>query len=288
MIKQEKGLFYDLLNYDETIVNDCEIIDTIQHLEKELPSLPKGSIKNNILLFYFISIINNKIPFILKGGFIMQYYLNDNLRPTRDLDIITSLDGDLFYESLKKELDNYKGSLSFRIKEYFKSEASRDYYYNIINIRVDVIYKDEIYHELLIDGISADFYDKIDTCIYQGPKVLGSDLEFRGVKAEYVMAEKIVAITNELTRPYKHLIDVYTFIKQDVDVDLLKKYLDIILEYDNKVRVGFNLNKRENKYLIKANKVFSGDYILPCLQAGYNLWFADIKEEVNEWLINNL
>ena len=283
---QEKGSFYDLLNIDNLIINDYNIIDTISCLEKKFPSLPKGTIKNNILIFHFISIINNKIPFILKGGFIMQYYLNDNLRPTRDIDLITYLDSDLFYKLLNEELNKYKGNLSFKIKEYYKDDASKSYFYNIINIRIDVMYKDNIYHELLIDGISVDFYDKIDTYIYQGPKA--SNISFKGVKAEYVMAEKIIAITNELARPYKHLIDVYTLIKKDIDLVSLKKYLNIITGHDNKVRARLNLETVNYKYLIKDDKVFTGNYILPCLQAGYNIMFEDIKEEVNEWLINNL
>ena len=288
LIKQKEGSFYDLLNFDDTVIDDCNITNAISCLEKKFPSLPKETIKNNILLFYLISIINNKIPFILKGGFIMQYYLNDNLRPTRDLDLITYLDSDSFYKLLKDELDKYEGNLSFNIKEYYKSEVSKSYFYNIINLRIDVMYKGNHYHELLIDGISVDFYDKIDSCDYQGLKAINNDFRFKGVKVEYVMAEKIMAITNELVRPYKHLIDVYSIIQRDIDLDLLKKYLNIILEYDNRVRAELNFEKQDYKYLINDNKVFSGNYILPCLQAGYNLRFEKIKEEVNDWLKNNL
>ena len=288
LIKQKEGSFYDLLNFDDTVIDDCNITNAISCLEKKFPSLPKETIKNNILLFYLISIINNKIPFILKGGFIMQYYLNDNLRPTRDLDLITYLDSDSFYKLLKDELDKYEGNLSFNIKEYYESKASKSYFYNIINLRIDVMYKGNHYHELLIDGISVDFYDKIDSCDYQGLKAINNDFRFKGVKVEYVMAEKIMAITNELVRPYKHLIDVYSIIQRDIDLDLLKKYLNIILEYDNRVRAELNFEKQDYKYLINDNKVFSGNYILPCLQAGYNLRFEKIKEEVNDWLKNNL
>ena len=218
----------------------------------------------------------------------MQYYLNDHLRPTYDLDFITSLDSNSFYKLLKEELDKCKSDLSFVIKEYQSIDASKDYFYNTIHIVINVMYKGNFYHELIMDGISVSFYKDIDTCCYMGPKLFGNNLEFIGVKIEYVMAEKIIAITNELVRPYKHLIDVYSLIKKDIDLDLLKKYLKLISESDNLARARFNLDKSDDQYLIKDNKKFNGGYILPCLQAGYNLCFEEIKEEVNEWLKNNL
>ena len=283
-----KESFYDLLSIQRDKINDSNIIDIISSLEKEFPSIPKETIKNNILLYYFISLIKDRIPFIVKGGFIMQYYLKDNNRPTRDFDIITNLNNDELYKRLEEIIDKYQGSLSFKIKEYEYYPKSSSYYYDTINIRIDVLYNNNNYHELLIDVIINPIFDVIDYIDYKAPLFFGENASFKGVRIEYVMAEKIMAITNELSRPYKHLVDVYSLSKLNLNIDILKKYLDIILSYDNETRHLFGKNIIKYEYYIKDDKPFSGFYALPSLQAGYNISFECMKEEVNNWLKENL
>ena len=284
MIKES---FCDLLKVERDKISGSNIIDIISSLEKEYPNVPKDTIRNNILLYYFISLVKDKIPFIVKGGFITQYYLKDNNRPTRDFDIITNLDSDELHKRLEEIIDNYQGNLSFKIKEYEYYPKSSSYYYDTINIRIDVLNNNEQYHKLLIDAIISPIFDVVDSIYYKMP-LFFSDTSFKGVRIEYVMAEKIIAITNELKRPYKHLVDVYSLSKLDLDLDILKKYLDIILSYDNEARQLFGIDTKKYEYYIKDDKKFSGFYALPSLQAGYNISFDSMKEEVNNWLKENL
>ena len=214
----------------------------------------------------------------------MQYYLKDNNRPTRDFDIITSLDNDELHKRLDEIINNYQGELSFNIKEYEYYPKSNGFYYDTINIRIDVLHNKKYYHELLIDGIISPIFDLVDTIDYKAPLYFVEYASFKGVRIEYVMAEKIMAITNELKRPYKHLVDVYSLIKLNIDLDILKKYLDIILTYDNETRCLFGKDVKKYEYYIKDDKSFSGFYALPSLQAGYNISFDSMKEEVNNWL----
>lgn len=283
-----KGSFYNLLLGQKDKINDSNIIDIISSLEKEFPSIPKGMVKNNILFYYFISLVKDKIPFIVKGGFVMQYYLENNNRPTRDFDIITNLDNKELYKRLEDTINSYRGNLSFKIKEYEYTLKSKSFYYDTINIRIDVFNNNEHYHELLIDGIISPIYERIDIIDYKAPLFLFDNLTFKGVRIEYVMAEKIMALTNELKRPYKHLVDVYSLSKLNLDIDILKRYLDIILSYDNNARESFGVYKKEYEYHIKDDKSFIGFYSLPSLQAGYNISFDSMKEEVNNWLKENL
>jgi len=94
------------------------------------------------------------------------------------------------------------------------------------------------------------------------------------------MAEKVIAITNELVRPYKHLIDLYGLMKADINYSLLKKYLKLINDNDNKYRK----EKRDLILEIREDKKFLGNYLLTCLQAGYQITLEEMKKEINDWL----
>ena len=288
MLKHINESFKDLLTFNNQKTRNANIVDIVSYIERMVPSMPKESAKNLAFLFYFISIIKDKIPFVVKGGLISQYYLGENYRQIKDLDIITNLDGDLLYQKLLKVLATYQGDVSFKISEYKKIDASKVFYYDLINLKVEVLYQNNHYHDLLIDITLSPIYNKVDHVLYEGPKFIEDSFNFEGVNIEYVMAEKIIAITNELSRPYKHLIDVYSLIYKDIDINLLKKYLNIIITLDNEIRIKNGLEVKDYKYIIDDRKVFTGNYILPCLQAGYNISFSSMKQEVNEWLKNSL
>ena len=102
------------------------------------------------------------------------------------------------------------------------------------------------------------------------------------------MAEKVIASTNDLVRPYKHLVDLYSLIHIDFNLSLLKKYLNDIIAKDNIVRERFNKPQFNNNFAVRGEKEFEESYVLPLLQAGYNLPFEEVKDVVDKWLKENL
>ena len=270
-------------------ISNADIVDAFNCAEEKIQPSPAGNAKHLALLFYLINKLNElKLPFYVKGGIINQYFLDDKARPTIDLDIIIPIDSDTFYQQFEKglSLDN---QLSIKIIQYTKRSADQRYYYDTFDIDLELFYKGELYSKLTIDGISnKDIYNGIDSVIYQGPEIIAQGFAFNGVPIEYVMAEKIVAVTNELVRPYKHLVDLYGLINIDINLELLKKCLNLIEENDNKARVKLNKPIEDYTYQIKADKQFAGGYFFTALQAGYNTPLEEMVDAVNNWLSKNV
>ena len=106
---------------------------------------------------------------------------------------------------------------------------------------------------------------------------------------EYVIADKLVAILNELSRPYKHLVDIYSFSRIDqslINVNEIKRYVELINKQENIYRKEHGLKEYNLPKQIPENKVFKPPSILPTLQSKYNLTEQEIIDSVNQWLKN--
>ena len=240
--------------------------------------------RNLALYFLLIDLMQEtKIPFYVKGGIISYYHLEYHARETFDIDIIIRENSDSFYKKLGEVLSSCKMDFSFFISKYEKIPANNRFYYDEFYMKIQIKYLDIIDETITIDGICSPFFDDIDGTIYKGPKIFREEFGFLGVPLEYVMAEKIIAVTNELKRPYKHLVDVYSMIQKNIDVLLLKKYLFIINNSDNEKRKQFNKEEKTNKYHISDDKEFDGSFILAELNAGYNESFEEMKDKINQW-----
>ena len=266
----------------ENEISSAKIGNVFSYAENKIKSMPEGRTASLALLFYFIGCLNkSNLPFYVKGGLPLQYYLGENARPTYDLDIITNLDRDIFFRELENYLNNMKGNLIFKIRKYAKMDADLNYYYDTFNIEIEPYLDGKLLKPFLLDGMSCSLYDNINYHLYKAPKYLVK--EFKGVEIEYVMAEKIIAVTGPLHRPVKHMIDVYSLINTSIDIDKLKKYLDIILDYEKDRR-----EIKNNRYEITENQKFLGNYVMDAISAGYNITFEEMKNKVNKWMKENL
>ena len=271
-----------LLSISKEEISNASILSTLNYVEEKIKSSPSGRVRDLALLFYLIKYMNEAdLDFYVKGGVVQHYYLKDNARPTYDLDIIIEDDSDAFVSKLEKSL--FKKNA--RIKNYKKIPADEVYYYDIFKLEVELLEGEEVFATIHLDGIvNPDIYKAISPLEYKVPKVIAANMTFKGVHIEYVMAEKIIAITNELVRPSKHLIDVYSLMNLDIDKELLKKYLNLIVDNDNKVRRRLGQDITPYLYQIKKNKEFVGSYIFEALQVGYNIPIKEMIDRVNNWL----
>ena len=114
------------------------------------------------------------------------------------------------------------------------------------------------------------------------------DFYFYGVEIEYIVSEKILAVSSELPRPVKHLVDLYSLTKIDLRIDILKKYLIDGLNNENLVRGRFNKPLLKEDYIIKDDKRFTGNFIMQTISAGYNVSFKKMRSDVNEWVKTTL
>lgn len=268
---------YRPLDYLNELKKSPNFIDSILAIKEK-------NARNLLLYFLLIDLMEEtNIPFYVKGGIISYYYLASHARETFDIDIIIKDDCDSFYEKFGEVLSSCKMDFSFFINKYEKIPANNRFYYDEFYLKIQVKYQDVLDETITIDGICGSFFDNIDGRLYQGPAIMHKDFSFYGVPLEYVLAEKIVAITNELKRPYKHLVDVYSMIEKNIDISLLQKYLFIINYNDNEKRKIFNKKEMTNKYHISEEKEFDGSFILAELNAGYNVTFTEMKDKVNQW-----
>ena len=275
-----------LLSIKKEEISNASIFDAISYAEERINSSPKGRVTELALLFYLISILNDiGLAYFVKGGVILNYYLKDKVRPTHDLDIIIDQDPDLFFEEIKKYLSKIN---NIKIIEYSKTPADRIYYYDTFSIELEVSINGEK-TKTSIDGIyNHDIYQSVDTITYDGPEFIKDNLQFQGVHIEYVLAEKIMAISNELLRPFKHLVDVYSLIHTDIDTKLLNNYLSLIKENDDKVRKNLNIDINDFSYQIKENKPFVGNFTFTALQSGQIISLNEMIDAVNKWLEINI
>ena len=212
----------------------------------------------------------NKLPFefYVSGGVICKYLLKEHSRYVRDIDIVTKLDLKEV-ESIFRQHLNVVEFVSSPITELFLEETF------ICLIKVDG-------KIVQIDGMRVDFFDEIKPGIY---KV--NDNSFKGVPFEYLVATKILAVTSNVERPFKHLVDTYSasLINPSlIDKQEIKKYMLIINDSENKARKMLKKQEIDLSFSIEKEKSFSGSKILNTLQAGYNVSRETMVEKVNKWL----
>ena len=101
---------------------------TLDKVEEDIAPAPRDRAKRLMLFFYLIDILqSNVIPFYVKGGLILQYYLKDHARPTNDIDILTPSSADEFYERAQKAFKNNAYGLDLTIIRFSKREADENY-----------------------------------------------------------------------------------------------------------------------------------------------------------------
>ena len=276
-----------LLSIKKEEISNLDLFNAIPCLEERINSSPKGSVTRLALLFYLLNKLQEAgLKFYVKGGIIQQYYLGEHARPTYDLDIIVEDDID----TVSKKMERIISTLdAFNIVKYRKLPADDTYYYDAFNCELVVTLpkRDEV--RISLDGISnPSIYRRIKPITYQGPAFIKDDFSFKGVPIEYSIADKIVAVTSELTRSYKHLVDLYSLIHVDINFSGLKEYLTMVMDNDNKVRKQLGKEIGEYVFQIKDDKDFVGNYIFTVLQAGYNIPFNEMKNEINNWLKLNI
>lgn len=269
-----------LLSIDKKEIEGVSVLDALSYAEEKIRSSPKGRAKDLALLLMIVRILAKaNIPFYVKGGILMQYRLGDHSRPTNDIDVLVPLGAGAFHEKAKDALENYQGELSFQVSRFRKSPASKQYLYDSFCMFVYAWANGVSLGRVMLEGACSDIFHHVDPVRYQGPDFIEEGFSFLGVPIEYVFAEKVLAVTSELPRPYKHLVDAYSLSKIDIDVDRLKKYLKLILEEENVEREKLGMSTEEYRYLIKPDKAFTRNYVFAVLQAGYRL---DEKQMIGE------
>ena len=226
--------------------------------EKIAPEIKDSLVKLN----------TTNIKFKVVGSLLCQYYLKDHARYTKDLDFIF----DEETENLKDELTKV-----FRKVHFFQEDENELFYEPSFTAFVE---KEEM--KAQIEGKRILFFDQIETETYEIDGV-----EFKGAKIEYVIAEKLVSILCELARPYKHLVDLYSFTQ--IDQSLLNhknisKYINLINQQENDYRSRIGLEEFKLCKQISKDKTFIGPVITPTLQSKHNLDKEEMISEINRWL----
>ena len=210
------------------------------------------------------------IDFYINGGLLCQYYLKDHARYTKDLDIILNEKKEIIEEKLK----NIYGSIDF-----FYNDESLTFYESYFTCLTKVNNLNAQVEGRIVEHIKDIRYE---TYSYKG-------IMFIGVPLEYIIADKLVAILSELSRPYKHLIDIYSFsrINQSlIDVNDVKRYIELINKQENIYRKEHGLKEYNLPKQIPEDKVFKPPFLLPTLQSKYNLTQQEIVSSINQWLKN--
>lgn len=274
-----------LLSLNNNNFKSISVFNALQSVEERLSPSPNGRAKKLMLFFIIINELNKvNIPFYVKGGTILQYYLDDHARATNDLDVIVPGDSDSFFENTKRALEAYDKDIIFEVKEYIKKPAYDKYFYNTFSFKIYVYHEKEMIDSFILEGIYGDVFEKINPVSYDGPSIIEENFAYLGVRVEYIFAEKILAITSELERPIKHLVDAYSLSKIDINIDLLKYYLEVILEEEKKARIKYSYPLDKYKYVIKSDKNFIGNYVFTILQSGYNEDKDDVVNYLNDWM----
>ena len=208
------------------------------------------------------------LDYLVAGGLLCQHYLKDHARFTKDVDIVFYEDQKVIEEKLNKAF----GTISFTYSEGTNSfyEANFTCLVKVNDLRGQV------------EGKRIGFFPKIrvEQYSYEG-------ITFKGVSIEYVIAEKLVSLLNELHRPYKHLVDIYSFSKIDqslIDKKEIIRYVSLINAQENEYRKKVGLKETNLPRKISDDKVFNPPIIVPTLQSKYNIAKEEMIREVNEWL----
>lgn len=278
-----------LLNLKKEDFKCINLLKMLEKVEEDISPAPKGRAKRLMLFFYLIDILNSKnIPFLVKGGLILQYYLKDHARATDDLDILIPNSPDEFYIKAQEAFKNNIYGLDIKISKFSKGEANKDYYFSTFYMRLSISYLGEKIDDISLEGINSGLYNEVSPKQYLGPSIIKDNYSFLGVSIEYIFAEKLLAITSELKRPYKHLVDAYSISQIEIDFNELKRYLNAILIYENEIREKVGININDYEYVIKDDKVFTKSYFLPMIQAGYTINLKEMIKSMNQYMSINL
>ena len=200
----------------------------------------------------------------------MPAFLKDHARKTYDIDLVTNCDFDII-EKLFRE--------NFNVVIFVKNESSSMLLEDSFSC---VVLLDN--EKVQIEGIKFNFFDEIKTNLYELDNVT-----FKGVVPEFIIAEKLSALICELNRPYKHLVDSYSFFITKpfiFDNSLIKKYIELMYEQENVERTKLNFNEFNLLFEVSKNKEFFGPQILTTLNAKLNLPKETMVEEINKWLLD--
>ena len=209
--------------------------------------------------------------------------LGEHCRRTYGIDVIVK-DPDAFYDDVRKAVSSCGSDLSFDVAYVKKKEASERYYKNTFSFRVTCRRGEETIGMIIVDGVYLDDYESMHKVVYKGPEIIDKDFCFYGVDIEYVAREIILAISSELPRPIKHLVDVYSLSKIDLDIKKLQRYLEDGFAQENRMRELFGKPLLTKDYAVKDEKKFLGNYVYEMISSGYPLRFKEMKESVNAWL----
>ena len=208
------------------------------------------------------------LNFKVVGSLLSKPYLKEHVRFTKDIDIIFNDDFNVIEAQLRHIYQNV---------DFFYEEANKSFYEPSFTC---LIRNKGVVTQL--EGKRIGFYNEVntDSYIYEG-------IEFKGANIEYVIAEKVVSLLNELDRPYKHLVDIYSFSLIDqslIDKKEINRYIHLINEQENIYRKKIGLEEYKLPNQIPKNKEFTGSIILTTLQAKHNIDKKSMLKEVNKWL----
>lgn len=276
--------FIGLSNISKEEFAHSSVFDLLSIVEEQAPSYQEGETRDMFLFLYFINILMKaNVAFIVQGGVLLTIALKDHSRRTHDIDVIVK-DPDQFFVDVKNAVSNSGSEIDFEVKFEKKKEATVWYYKNTFSFRVTAYLGQTAINALIIDGVYVDNYDEIKKVRYDGPRIIDEDFYFYGVAIEYVASEKILAVSSELPRPVKHLVDLYSLTKIELDIDKVKRFLMEGLKRENVIRERLWKPKLREDYFIKDSKQFLGHYIYEVLSSGYQLSFKEMKERVNAWI----
>ena len=208
------------------------------------------------------------ISFCVVGSLLCHHYLNDHTRYTKDIDIIF----DDEFENIKNELIKVFGKIDF------SQEDENEFFYEPSFTAFTKINGERAQ----IEGKRIKFFNEVETDTYEIDGVA-----FKGAKIEYVIAEKLVSLLCELSRPYKHLVDIYSFTKIDqafINHKEISRYINLINKQENAYRKRIGLKEYDLAWKISKNKSFIGPVIIPTLQSKYNVNKEEMIDEINRWL----
>ncbi len=252
-------------------------------VERLKPSYREEETQELFLFYHFINILAKaNVDCLLAGGILMKMFFKEHARHSSDIDVIAK-DPEILFKQIEKAIAHTEGDISFQIKWTKRKWASPVYFYDTFGFEVEAYHDGDLFKTFLLDGKAVEYYDQIEKAKYIGPKIIAPDFYFYGVRIEYVACEKIMAISCELLRPIKHLVDVYTLRFVDLDYSLLKKYLRRCLEKENKVRDSLGMPRQEERYGITKGKLFIGNFYLCSISAGYRLTKKEMVKAVNDW-----
>lgn len=274
-----------LFNIDKKEIESDNVLSTLSFVEEKINPSPKGRAKDLTLFLYLINILTKaNLSFYVKGGTILQYRLGEHARANPDIDVLVPKDVDNFIENVKKVLENHKGKFTYKVTYEHKYPADAKFYYDSFELLIDAYENGEKIRQILLDGVNGDIFDKVEPVDYPLPNLIEKSGSFKGVPVEFVFAEKVLAITSELNRPYKHLVDAYSLSNIDINIEKLKYYINLILSSENEVRAKLGIPLIKDYYQIREDKKFTHSYFFVVIQAGYKIEEKEMIQKVNEYL----